>query len=63
MYRSRYRNRNYQAVKAHYSPKFRDYDLLRDAWLAHNPQHTPEQYRAAMQKISRDCGIVIERGL
>ncbi len=56
----RHRNISYyphSGKNLRYNPRFDEYELLRDAWLLKHPQHTPDEFREAMRRISAECGI------
>lgn len=40
-----------------YKPRFADYEQLKRAWVAANPNATREEYQQAMREIAQRCGI------
>ena len=36
---------------------YREYERRKAAWIAENPQATPEEYQQAMRRIAKECGV------
>ena len=42
---------------ANYRPDYKQYEFEKEAWIAHHPKSTGEEYVAAMREIAQRCGI------
>ena len=40
-----------------YRPRFADYEREKQAWIAHHPKATGQEYVEAMREIAQRCGI------
>ena len=40
-----------------YKPRFEEYEREKQAWIAHHPKASGEEYIKAMREIAEQCGI------
>lgn len=56
--KSRYKRRYIPKAKnTTYRPRFEQYAQEKQAWIAHHPKATGEEYVEAMREIAARCGI------